>query len=214
VRGQAELELEPEEPQDWVASLLRELGDEGLRVQHGRWLVPGRPRALLVDPELPAQRLEALRQRLALDHAIQPAYGNPLVDTVLSFGEGVRRLVTAATRHARAPDAAWRGAGTRVVAHFHEWLCGAALSMLRREAVPCATVFTTHATSVGRYVASSEPDFYDRLPHLDGEAEARDYAILTQHQIERACARDCHLFTTVSPITVRSASGCSAVRPT
>jgi glycogen(starch) synthase len=201
VRGQAELELEPEEPQDWVASLLRDLGAEGLRVEHGRWLVPGRPRALLVEHELPPDRLEALRQRLARELGIQPSYGNPLVDTVISFGEAVRRLLAAATRHARAPDAAWRGAGTRVVAHFHEWLGAAALPMLRREGAPCATVFTTHATSVGRYVASSEPDFYDRLPHLDGGAEARGYAILTQHEIERACARDCHLFTTVSPIT-------------
>jgi glycogen(starch) synthase len=88
-----------------------------------------------------------------------------------------------------------------VVAHFHEWLGGVALPLLRHERVPLATVFTTHATSVGRFYASDKSDFYDRLRYLDGGAEAARYGIPTQHAIERVCARECDVLTTVSPIT-------------
>src|SRR5262249_39523593 len=66
---------------------------------------------------------------------------------------------------------------------------------------PIATVFTTHATSVGRYIASGTEDFYERLPKLDGDAEAARFGIDTQHTIERICATEADVFTTVSPIT-------------
>lgn len=88
-----------------------------------------------------------------------------------------------------------------MVAHFHEWLGSVALPLLRRSDPDVATVFTTHATSVGRYVASGDGGLYERLPFMDADAEAARYGITTQHQIERACARESRVFTTVSPIT-------------
>jgi glycogen(starch) synthase len=85
--------------------------------------------------------------------------------------------------------------------HFHEWQGGLAVALAKREGLPVATTFTTHATLVGRYIASSNDDLYQRLLHTDGEAEAKHYGILTQHLIERICAQSATVFTTVSPIT-------------
>ncbi len=201
VRGQAELELEPESASDWIADVLAALAAEGLAAEHGRWLVPGRPRAILLSHQLAPERLAALRQELADRHGIPPSPGDPLVDDVLGFGDAVRRLLAAATRQAGTPGAARRGAPRRLLAHFHEWLGAVALPLLQREKPPLATVFTTHATSAGRFVASSQADLYERLPDLDAEAEAGRYGIRTQHAIERLCARECRVFTTVSPIT-------------
>ena len=192
----AEVEVEDEPALDFVGELVQELGAQGLRVRHARWLVDGRPRVLLLDHELQASRVEEVRERLARDHAIDPSQRDALVDGTLAFGEAVRKLLAAATR--LAPE---RGRRRRVVAHFHEWLGGVALPMLRREKLKLATVFTTHATSVGRFYASDKTDFYDRLPYLDADAEAMKYGILTQHQLERVCARECDVFSTVSPIT-------------
>ena len=59
-----------------------------------------------------------------------------------------------------------------MLAHFHEWLSSAGLAPLRREQPDVATVFTTHATSVGRYVASAGEALYELLGDLDGEREA------------------------------------------
>jgi glycogen(starch) synthase len=192
LRGSAEIELEPEPASDWWASVLETLQSDGRRVVHGRWLVGGHPRALLVEPGLPPDRIELLRHRLHRDHGIPPERGNQLVDGVIGFGEAVHALLAAAARQAR---------GQPLLAHFHEWLGGVALPLVRRAGLPIATVFTTHATSVGRYVASSSEDFYETLAKLDGDAEATRFGIQAQHAIERICAADADVFTTVSPIT-------------
>jgi glycogen(starch) synthase len=192
----AEVEVEDEAATDWVGELVRELGAQGLAVRHARWLVGGRPRVLLLDHALPPARVEEVRARLARDHAIDPAQRDPLVDGTLAFGEAVRKLLAAA-----AGLASEGRPRRRLVAHFHEWLGGVALPMLRREGVKLATVFTTHATSVGRFYASDKTDFYDRLPYLEGGAEAVRYGIPAQHQVERVCARESQVFSTVSPIT-------------
>lgn len=51
----------------------------------------------------------------------------------------------------------------RVVAHFHEWLAGVGLILLRLWNVQVATVFTTHATLLGRYLCAGNTDFYNNL---------------------------------------------------
>ena len=187
-----QVEFEPEEPRDFVAEVLRGLAGEGLVVHHGRWLVSGRPRALLLEHALEPARIAALRTRLRRELGIDSTSHDPLVNDVLAFGEAVRRLLVAVGSGPRAP---------RVLAHFHEWVGGLALPLLRCDAAPVVTVFTTHATSVGRYVASSEAGLYDRLPYMDGDAEAARMGIVAQHQIERVCAQKAHVFTTLSPLT-------------
>lgn len=192
VREVVDVELEVEPPSDWLAEVLSFVRDQGVEAVHGRWLVAGRPRAVLLDPALPPERIEVIRHRMHRDHGIPPARGNALVDQVLGFGEAVRLLLEEAAR---------RGEQRRVVAHFHEWLGAAALAPLARSAPSLATVFTTHATSVGRYVASSSEDLYERLPDLDAGREAQRFGIEAQHAMERIAAQEADVFTTVSPIT-------------
>ena len=55
------------------------------------------------------------------------------------------------------------GPRPRVVAHFHEWLAGVGLILLRLWGVDVATVFTTHATLLGRYLCAGNIDFYNNL---------------------------------------------------
>ncbi len=187
-----EVEFEPEPAEGWLGEVLGALEAKGTRLVHGRWLATGRPRVILLDHRLPPERIERIRHEMHRDHGIPPARGDALVDGVLGFGDGVRGLIEAASQHGSAP---------RLLAHFHEWLGGAALPPLRKQGLPVATVFTTHATSVGRYVASSGEDLYERLPALSGDGEAERFGIGAQHAIERQCAREADVFTTVSPIT-------------
>jgi glycogen synthase len=187
------VEFEPEEPTDFIAGVLRRLADEGLIVHHGRWLVSGRPRALLLEHAIPPTRLGNLRQRLLHELGLDTTSHDPIVKDVLEFAEAVRRLMQGVVAESSRPS--------RILAHFHEWVGGLALPLLRSEGAPIVTVFTTHATSVGRYVASSEAGLYDRLPFMDADAEAARMGITAQHQIERACAQRAHVFTTLSPLT-------------
>jgi len=73
--------------------------------------------------------------------------------------------------------------------------------MLRKENWPGTTVFTTHATLLGRYLAMNTPAFYDHLSFFNAAEEAKNFNVEAQHGIERAAAHGAHVFTTVSGIT-------------
>jgi len=202
VESKAALEFEPTRPTGWMARMIASLKDEGLTVHHGRWLVPGNPRALLIEHKLTDKRLAEVKYRLWKDHGIESPTGDPLIDGAVSFGEGVRRVLQKAVHYWADPAGRRGGSGERrMIAHFHEWLGGIALPMTRQDKLPIALVFTTHATLLGRYIASSEEGFYDRLPRMNADAEAARFNVRTQHQMERACAQLSHIFTTVSSIT-------------
>ena len=198
VPGSLGLELEPETPDDWLRPVIERLAAEGVRAVHGRWLVAGRPRALLLDTSGVMDRIESVRHRLHRDHGVVPARGNALIDQATAFGEAVRLLLAASCEASKEGAA---GAPAHLVTQFHEWLGSIGMLLAKSEDLQARTTFTTHATSLGRYVASSGEDLYERLPKIDPDAEAKRFGIETQHGIERACARAAGVFTTVSLIT-------------
>jgi glycogen(starch) synthase len=198
--SKAVVEFEEAKPTGWVARALQQLKDQGLNVHYGRWLVPGRPRVMLLEHGLPPDKLGVIKYQFWADHGIETPGQDWLVDQVVSFADAVRRLLEALAEH--RPYAQVRPSNPQpMLAHFHEWLGGLAIPLLRKRRLPVATVFTTHATLLGRYIASSRDDFYDQLPWIDQEQEARRYNVVTQHKIERACAHGAHVFTTVSSVT-------------
>lgn len=196
--AKAQVEFEELPASGWLAHALDELRSAGLYVHHGRWMVPGRPRVLLIEHWQGWERLNEAKFRLWTDHGIDTPGDDGLVNFVVSFADAVRRLFEVLCRH--RDNAGASGSGP-MVAHFHEWLAGPAIPMMRKQGLPVATVFTTHATILGRYIAGGMDDFYDRLPWLDHEFEARKYNVTTQHRIERASAHGAHVFTTVSSVT-------------
>jgi glycogen(starch) synthase len=207
--GKAQLEFEPSPPNDRFMRVLSALEKDGVVAHHGMWLIQGRPRVLLLEHRRLAHMLGGLHQTLSSELGIEAAHGQPVIDDALLFGESVRRALKAITEAViGVRPSAGEEPLRRLLAHFHEWQGGVALPFLRRRHPDVATVFTTHATQLGRYVASSEPDFYDRLYRIDADAAAAHYNVRTQHGIERACARDSHVFTTVSQIT---AEECAAL---
>src|SRR4029078_10164246 len=71
--------------------------------------------------------------------------------------------------------------------------------------LPVTTVFTTHATLLGRYLAGDNQNFYEHLPFFHADAEAAKYQILARHLIEKAGAHASTVFTTVSDVTALEA---------
>ena len=196
--SKAQVEFEESRPAGWIARALAALKERGLIVHYGRWLVPGRPRVMLLEWGLSGERLAAVKYELWAHHEIESPGGDGLIDFVVSFSEAVRRLVEALCEF---KPAAQNKGEPPIVAHFHEWLAGPAIPMIRRQNLPVASVFTTHATVLGRCIAGNREAFYDQLPWLDHMEEARRYNCVAQHTIERAAAHGCHVFTTVSSIT-------------
>ena len=88
-----------------------------------------------------------------------------------------------------------------VVAHFHEWLAGVALPLTKMRRMDITTIFTTHATLLGRYLCAGSVDFYNNLRNFDVDDEAGKRGIYHRYCIERAAAHTADVFTTVSHIT-------------
>ena len=170
----------------------------GVIAHHGRWLVPGRPRTILVDHRARFGRLHEDKYLLWADHGISTPPDDGEVNEVISFGFAAAELIAAAAE-ANEPN------NRATLAHFHEWMAGIAVPRLAHMRARVQTVFTTHATLLGRYLASDDPKFYDHLPFYNAETEADKYAIGARHRIEKAAAHASNVFTTVSEVTAREA---------
>jgi glycogen(starch) synthase len=156
---------------------------------------------LLLEHTRLANILVELKQALHTQHGIEPSPRDELIDGAITFAEAIRRVVDAIGAELTRDDARRGVERTHLLLHCHEWQGAVALPMLRRSRQPIATVFTTHATMLGRYIASNEDHFYERLASIDDATAAAYYNVRTQHGIEKACAKEAHVFTTVSPIT-------------
>lgn len=187
----AEVEFESAPFTGPVGRAVQRLQEMGYRAHFGRWLVSGRPQVVLLEVESVAGVLNELKYRVWNDHGIASGDDDMVADAV-AFGEMCRALLS---------EVVAEDTGLRVVAHFHEWQAGLAIPMLRKEEWRGSLVFTTHATLIGRYLATGNTAFYDHLPFLDGDEEARRFNIYPRHQIERSAAHGAHLFTTVSDVT-------------
>jgi glycogen(starch) synthase len=200
----AEVEFEPAPLFGQVGRAVEQLREMGYGAHYGRWLVSGRPHVVLLDVASVSAVLDELKYRVWADHGI-PASDESNVSDAVAFGEMCRALLSMVTEE----DSQHR----RVVAHFHEWQAGLAIPMLRKEHWPGSLVFTTHATLVGRYLATGNASFYDQLPFFDGDREAKNFNIGAQHQIEKAAAHAAHVFTTVSDVTAEECTHLLGRRP-
>jgi glycogen synthase len=119
--------------------------------------------------------------------------GDGEVNEVIALGFCVAEFFKALTEEL--------GGQTPVIAHFHEWMAGVAVPRIAHLKLPVATVFTTHATLLGRYIASNSPEFYNHLPFLNADEEAVRFNTYPRFAIERAAAHAATVFTTVSQVT-------------
>ena len=187
------VEFEERRPTGPTGLAVKALRAGGFEVHYGDWLVTGQPRAILLNPHSALAYLAEIKYQLEQRHGISCPHDEPLTDQALAFGFLVHRFFQAllAEGKARCP----------VIGHFHEWLGALAILPLRRDPLPVSTIFTTHATLLGRFLAAQDPWFYDHIPFVDWPGDARRFHIEPQVRLERAVARAAHLFTTVSEVT-------------
>jgi glycogen(starch) synthase len=195
-RAAAEFEPITDSDETEIGQTVSKMRQLGYRVEYGYWLITGRPRVVLFDIfSMTTDQLNQVKGQLWRDHQLPTLNVEDLVNQTIVFGEMVRQFITIlAENHARRVD---------FVAHFHEWMASTGLPDLRRDNVRVATIFTTHATMLGRYLAQNEAGFYGKLPFFDWLREAQHYGIETQATIERLAAQQAHVFTTVSDVTAR-----------
>ncbi|UCG16102.1 MAG: glycosyltransferase, partial [Phycisphaerales bacterium] len=193
----AGVEFEPLEPGEMLKPVLAALQGGGIRTHFGRWLISGNPRAVLLEVGPGYQSLDSWKRWLWDACGIPAPPGESETDDAVVFGTMVCRFFQ---EFCRCHEGRYRA-----IAHFHEWMASLALPLMRHHALPVATVFTTHATLLGRYICAADGDFYRRLPTLDAYSEAARLNIQPRHVMERAAAHSAHVFTTVSQVTAHEA---------
>ncbi len=88
-----------------------------------------------------------------------------------------------------------------VIFHANEWQTGFAALVLQYRVPEIATLFTTHATGIGRSIAGNNKPLYGYLPAYNGDQMAGELNMESKHSIEKQTALHVDCFTTVSEIT-------------
>jgi glycogen(starch) synthase len=188
----AAVEFEEHPTEGYIRQTLDRLRAQGVVCHYGRWLIQGRPRVILLDYRARYSSLDTDKYLLWKDHGIPTYSSDGEVNDVVAFGftvaEFFRQLADIVTDRP-------------ILAHFHEWMGGVAVPRIAHERTRVSTIFTTHATLLGRYLASDNPMFYQHLPFLNPDEQASKYNIYPRHAIERTAAHASTVFTTVSEVT-------------
>ncbi|KZS05401.1 putative Glycogen synthase [Daphnia magna] len=185
-----------------LAIAVKNLRDRGFKVVTGNWLVDGNPLLVLFDIGSAAWNLDNYKKELFEKSGVGIPHHDTESNDAVIFGFMAAQFIAefnhAALQEHQTSDS---GPAPRIVAHFHEWLAGIGLVMLRLWGIQVATVFTTHATLLGRYLCAGNIDFYNNLDKFDIDEEAGRRQIYHRYCMERAATHLAHTFTTVSEIT-------------
>ncbi len=184
-------------------TLLRRILDktmlpEGLDVRAGRWDIPGKPLAILVKFNgLYATKDEEYARMWDLYQVDSlHAYGD--YDEGCAFARAAAILIEAFVKASKVDP-------SKVIAHFDEWTTAMGLLKIKAEMPQIATVFTTHATSIGRSICGNGKPLYDHLEAYNGDQMAAELNMQSKHSLEKAAALNADCFTTVSDVTAREA---------
>ncbi len=193
------LETIKQKPPKFCEKVFSSLNKNGIKCHYGKWIVEGKPNVILVEFNDLLEKVNNIKTELWKKYKVD-SWG-----TKFDFEEPVA-WSTAAGMLIEKLFPCFEN--KNVVAHFHEWLSGAALLYLK-DKVP--TVFTTHATMLGRTIAGWGEDLYKEVNDaiytntpLDPKRPHK-YGVQAKHQMEKACAENCTIFSTTSEITSKEA---------
>ena len=171
-----------------------EAKEQGLKVRVGRWIVPGEPIAVLVDFTPYFEKKNEIYTWLWENYHVDSlhAYGDYDEASMFSYSAGL--VVESFYNHFLSKK-------QKVVYHANEWMCGLGALYIKNKLPQIATIFTTHATSIGRSIAGNQKPLYDYLFAYNGDQMAEELNMQSKHSIEKQTAWHVDCFTTVSDIT-------------
>ena len=167
---------------------------EGLAVRLGRWSVPGEPIAVLVDFSQYYKDKNEIYTWLWEHYGVDSLHAYGDYDEASMFSYGAAKVVESFYKF-------YLDDTTKVVYHGNEWMTGLGLLYLNAKLPQVATLFTTHATSIGRSIAGNNKPLYDYLFAYNGDQMAGELNMQSKHSIEKQTAKYADCFTTVSEIT-------------
>jgi len=176
-----------------------EAKEQGLKVRVGRWTIPGEPIAILVDFTPYFDQKNDIYGWLWENYGVDSlhAYGDYDEVSMFSYAAAlvVESLYTFNVQRSTFNEK------TKVIYHANEWMCGLGALYINANLPQIGTIFTTHATSIGRSIAGNQKPLYDYLFAYNGDQMAGELNMQSKHSIEKQTALHVDCFTTVSDIT-------------
>ena len=168
--------------------------EQGLKVRVGRWTVPGEPIAVLVDFNPFFEQKNEIYGWLWEHYQVDSLHAYGDYDEASMFSYAAALVVESIYKEFKLQD-------SRVIYHANEWMCGLGALYINNKLPQIGTVFTTHATSIGRSIAGNQKPLYDYLFAYNGDQMAGELNMQSKHSIEKQTALYVDCFTTVSDIT-------------
>ncbi|MDR2406841.1 MAG: DUF3417 domain-containing protein, partial [Bacteroidales bacterium] len=167
---------------------------EGLRIRIGRWQTTGKPVTILVDFSNYIDNKDSILYKFWEDYKLDSLSGQwDYIEPAL-FGYAAAKVIESFVRfNLSVYDS--------VIAQFHEWMTGTGILYLEKQMPQIATVFTTHATVVGRCIAGNGYPLYKSIATVNGDVVANDFNVISKHSLEKLSAQHADAFSTVSEIT-------------
>ncbi|MFT4326132.1 MAG: glycogen/starch synthase [Candidatus Woesearchaeota archaeon] len=179
-----------------LAGIFEDLQKQGVYCRYGTWNIDAKPKVILVEFTGLIHKKDAIKTELWDLYNIDSLFSRWEFEEPILWSTAVGMLVDAYDKTTRS----------KTIAHFHEWMAGAAILHLKKVKSKVKTVFTTHATMLGRTISGHHRDLYKELDTIDADSLAKEYCIQDKHLTEKACALNADVFTTVSEITGKECS--------
>ena len=167
---------------------------EGVSVRTGRWNVPGRPVVVLVKFDSMYSLNDALFGEMWKIYGVDSLHAYGDYGEACAFSHAAAAVICSIVKY-------YGDKKKNIIAHFDEWTTGMGLLLVKDRCPQVATMFTTHATSIGRSICGNQKPLYDYLKGYNGDQMSRELNMEAKHSLEKTAARQADCFTTVSKIT-------------
>lgn len=167
---------------------------DGLKIRVGRWNIPGEPVVVLVDFMPFYAQKDEIYFRMWEDYGVDSLHAYGDYDESSMFAIAAAKVVESFYHFNLSYN-------DKVIFQAHEWMTGMSALYLQKNVPDIATIFTTHATSIGRSIAGNNKPLYDYLFAYNGDQMAGELNMQSKHSIEKQTAHFVDCFTTVSEIT-------------
>jgi phosphorylase/glycogen(starch) synthase len=169
---------------------------DGFNIRVGHWNIPNRPIVILVDFTIFFSRKNEILAEFWETYQLDSISGGWDYIEPVMFGYGAAKVIENFYEyHFTSRE--------RIIAQFHEWMTGSGILYLEKYVPQIGTVFTTHATILGRSIAGNGRLLYEHMEKLDGVALAHSYNITSKFSLEKCSSLAADCFTTVSEITAK-----------
>lgn len=169
---------------------------DNLKVKVGRWNVPGTPPVILVDFKPFFKERDSFFYSMWESFRVDSIHAYGDYDESCIFAYAVGKVIESFYHFYKLEN-------KKVAALFNEWMLGMGALYIQKQIPAIATLFTTHATSIGRSIAGNNKALYAYMDGYNGDQMARELNMEAKHSLEKQTALHVDCFTTVSDITAR-----------